>query len=248
MEDIVSFCTKTVQETNSKIEETQNILKHQLDRNEYDEIQKTIQTNENATKKMLHQRKFKKFNNLKYKPKPQVKATTEENEETPKRTYADILRQKNPTGKPSKTNNTKDSDSKQKPNIHERLRSLSPSNKHRKQGKAPSRNSSNTNQPITNKNQEKIKELEEQIKKLRNKQQETEDTLDIKTKDNKTETTEPDVHSKNVRMASVTNRGQEENLQIITVINFIEQTMKTLSTYGEQLKIQLDTNLTQQEM
>ena len=40
-------------------------------------------------KKILHQRKFKKFNNLKYKPKAQVKATAiEETENTEKQTYA----------------------------------------------------------------------------------------------------------------------------------------------------------------
>ena len=29
------------------------------------------------------------------------------------------------------------------------------------------------------------------------------------------------------------------------MVSFIEQTMKTLKNFGEQLKIQLDTNLTQ---
>ena len=39
--------------------------------------------------------------------------------------------------------------------------------------------------------------------------------------------------------------GQQQNVEIISVINFIEQTMQTLKSFGEQLKIQLDTNLTQ---
>ena len=50
MEDIVSFCDKTIKETNIKIDQTQGILKQQLRKNEYDEIQKT-------TKQMKHQRK-----------------------------------------------------------------------------------------------------------------------------------------------------------------------------------------------
>ena len=39
--------------------------------------------------------------------------------------------------------------------------------------------------------------------------------------------------------------GQQQNVEIISVISFIEQTMQTLKSFGEQLKIQLDTNLTQ---
>lgn len=53
--------------------------------------------------------------------------------------------------------------------------------------------------------------------------------------------------TKNVITASVTNIGQEENISLITVINFVEQTMTT-SKYGEQLKTQLDFSLTQQAM
>ena len=52
--------------------------------------------------------------------------------------------------------------------------------------------------------------------------------------------------SKNQNTAPVSHRSQQEHVQLITVINIIEQTMKTLSNYGEQLKTQLDYNLTQQ--
>ena len=44
--------------------------------------------------------------------------------------------------------------------------------------------------------------------------------------------------------ASVSHGGQQESVQLIVIINLIEQTMKTLSNYGEQLKTQLDFNLT----
>ena len=53
--------------------------------------------------------------------------------------------------------------------------------------------------------------------------------------------------SKNQNTAPVSHRSQQENAQLITVINIKEQTMKTLSNYGEQLKTQLDYNLTQQD-
>ena len=53
--------------------------------------------------------------------------------------------------------------------------------------------------------------------------------------------------SKNQNTAPVSHRSQQENVQLITVINIKEQTMKTLSNYREQLKTQLDYNLTQQD-
>ena len=44
-------------------------------------MQNTVKVNETATKQISHQRKFKKFNTLKYKPKTTVK-TTNVTEET----------------------------------------------------------------------------------------------------------------------------------------------------------------------
>ena len=35
----------------------------------------SVKVNETVTKQILHQRKFEKFNTLKYKPKPAVKTT-----------------------------------------------------------------------------------------------------------------------------------------------------------------------------
>ena len=77
-------------------------------------IQKyTTKVNETATKQILHQRKFKKFNTLKQKPKPNVKTTnfTEGNElldkspTTARPIYAKILKDtKNSSIKTSKTN------------------------------------------------------------------------------------------------------------------------------------------------
>ena len=70
MNHIVIFCDKTIKEKHDKIDQTDCILKTKLEKAEYDEIRKTIASNE-TEKKILHQRKFKKYNNnLKYKPKP----------------------------------------------------------------------------------------------------------------------------------------------------------------------------------
>ena len=51
-----------------------------------------------------------------------------------------------------------------------------------------------------------------------------------------------------LQRASLTNRGQQENINLITVINLVEQTMTILSKYREHLKTRQDFNLTQQAM
>ena len=85
MEDVVSFCDRTIKETNIKIDPTEGILKQQLRKNEYGKIQKTIYSNEVSTEKILHQQKLKNFNNLKYQPKTQIRAIIiEKNENTEK--------------------------------------------------------------------------------------------------------------------------------------------------------------------
>ena len=58
LKQIVSFCDKIIEETTIKINDTESILKQQLEKKEYEEIKKTIISNEAATKKTLHHRNF----------------------------------------------------------------------------------------------------------------------------------------------------------------------------------------------
>ena len=136
---------------------------------------------------------------------------------------------------------------------------MSPNNKQRKQGINPSRAASKTNNTNNDKQQQKIKELEEEIIKLKTTQNATINATNNNQKEtpvlqnsnftNNNRIEAPALQSsKNVIMASAANRGQQENIDLLKVITFVEQTMKTLSNYGEQLKIQLDCNLTQQGM
>ena len=53
--------------------------------------------------------------------------------------------------------------------------------------------------------------------------------------------------SKNRPMASQTG-GQIEKIEILSVISFLEYTMRTLSSYRERLKKKLDINLIKKEM
>ena len=87
------FCDKTIKEANDKLDQTDSILKGKLEKAEFEEVEKTIVSNETATKKILCQCKFKNYNKLKYKPKLVVKAAniTDENENLKKATYAEIL-------------------------------------------------------------------------------------------------------------------------------------------------------------
>ena len=66
MNHIVIFCDKSIKEKHDKIDQIDSILKTKIEKAEYEEIQKTIASKETAKKKILHQRKFKKYsNNLK---------------------------------------------------------------------------------------------------------------------------------------------------------------------------------------
>ena len=113
MKQIVTYCEKTEEKTQTTITEIEATLKKQLKKHDYAEIQNTIKVNETATKQTLYQRKFKKFYQLKYKPKATVKTTnfTEGNEllekspATARPTNAEILNpKKNPSIRTSKTN------------------------------------------------------------------------------------------------------------------------------------------------
>ena len=71
MDHIVIFCDKTIKEKHDKNGQTDSILKTKLEKAEHEQIRKTIASNETEKKNLLHQRKFKKYNNnLKYKPEP----------------------------------------------------------------------------------------------------------------------------------------------------------------------------------
>ena len=115
---------------------------------------------------------------MKYKPKAQVKVTTiEETENIEKPTYAEILRKSRNLS--TRQNLTTNLESNTKPDIHERLRSMSPTNKHRKQGKNLSRTFSKLSNDNDDKQQQKIDELEEEIKKLKTTQNRTTETTNI---------------------------------------------------------------------
>ena len=54
-------------------------------------------------------------------------------------------------------------------------------------------------------------------------------------------------NSKNIQIVSDSQRDKLQNMEIIQVISFIEVTMQKLKTFDEKFKLQLDSNLTEQD-
>ena len=68
MEDILQFCNKTINITTQEIMATESSLKTSTNNNPFQGTKAEIMKNEESSKKILRQRKFKKFSTLKYKP------------------------------------------------------------------------------------------------------------------------------------------------------------------------------------
>ena len=61
---------KTMKSTNESIKNTEVTLRNLTENQEFLNIDKVLKTNAEATKRQLQHRKFKKFDNLKYKLQP----------------------------------------------------------------------------------------------------------------------------------------------------------------------------------
>ena len=81
MEGIISFCIKSSSTLTDDINKTENELTTLLEKKTYEEVKQTIDKNQNICDQSLRQRKQKKFNQLKFKPKQpqQIKSTEKEN-------------------------------------------------------------------------------------------------------------------------------------------------------------------------
>ena len=79
MKDIINFCGKAIAETKLAMQNVEAKLKASMEREELSEIDEKIKENEEATKRLLQQRKLKKFNHLKHTPKPDSTISDQEN-------------------------------------------------------------------------------------------------------------------------------------------------------------------------
>ena len=69
MEDVIVFCDKTVAKVSSEISATESELNKKLQQEERQAIHETLKKNDEINRKFLQQKKNKKFNYLKFKPK-----------------------------------------------------------------------------------------------------------------------------------------------------------------------------------
>ena len=75
MGNIAQFCDKNITENKIEISICRQILKSSMNKQEFNEIEETINTNEEATINILKRHKFKRFNYLKYNPQEKPTAT-----------------------------------------------------------------------------------------------------------------------------------------------------------------------------
>ena len=166
MKEIVQFRNKTIDTTTTGISTTETSLKSNTNQEEFKAIQSEIKNNEAAARKILQQRKFKKFNTLKYKPNATIHSLTQKEDgiqEKPRTPlYSDILKRKksnaNLKRKTSESNTLAN-----KPTTVEQLKILNINNK----GKSPSRSTSSTNQSQEESLKQQIKQLQQEVRDLK---------------------------------------------------------------------------------
>ena len=137
---------KTINETAAHINSTEKALKQNMEKKEFQKIKETISRNEEATKRVLKQRKFKKFNYLNHKPDTERNQKTSQTttiQDTLKPTYASIL--KNITNVASNNTNQNTNPTGERPTLQQKLRSFT-SQYSRGRSKSPTAKASETNQ------------------------------------------------------------------------------------------------------
>ena len=135
-------------------------LKSNTNQEKFKAIQSEIKSNEEAARKILQQRKLKKFNTLKYRPNATTQPLTQKEDGIQEKTrnplYSDILKRKksntNLKRKTSESNTLAN-----KPATVEKLKTLNINNK----GKLPSRSTSSTNQGQEESLKQQIKQLQQ---------------------------------------------------------------------------------------
>ena len=149
---IVKFCEKTVVNATTDIKAIELSLKKNMEKEEFEKIEDAINQNDEANKRMLKQRKFKKFNYLKHNPKKEVKQQpnvntkiqkTNQLQNKNKLSYAGAVQNNMPPIQQT-SNTLKSTNGRQ--TLQQQLQSLHPANQPHKRSKSPYRNKSKTNQ------------------------------------------------------------------------------------------------------
>ena len=239
MEGIVQFCDKTINIKTEKIITTESSLKASTtNNNRFQEVKAEIMKNEESSKKMLRQRKFKKFSTLKYRPTVPSHTNSQEDDATQDRPrkllYSDTAKRN-----PCESSINKKANELQVPTKPTDTVQQSRTLNTKKRGKSPIRSQSNTKQHKNEQLKAQIEQLKDKVKVLKNNNK----TETAKNTDTFTSMETPKQNSKIVQMASSSQGGQQKNMEIIQVISFITETIQKLKTFDKRL--QLDSSLAQ---
>ena len=246
MKDITTYCEKTIKSTNESIKSTEPTLTNLTENQDFLNIDEILKTNVESTKSQLQQRKFKKSNYLKYKPQPIKEQTPAITQANFKKSHANAVKQNTNIIDPKVQHLRKTSIrniQEEPPTLLKKLELLHPAHTQHRFGEPTTRVLSTTKQTSTDSDKE-IEYLRNQIKLLKQNQKEH----DTQEQPKHTENEEKHPESKNIQVASASRGITQINISLLKVLNFIQETMQTLSNYSEQLQTHLDINLTHQEM
>ena len=102
MKNIVSFCDQTLTATTTEVKTTEQTLKHNMEKQEFANVEQIITQNEKTTERILQQRKFNKFNYLKHKPNHNTQIQHNQNQtERPFSSYANTVSGNNNQPRPN---------------------------------------------------------------------------------------------------------------------------------------------------
>ena len=140
-------------------------MRNLTENQEFLNIDKVLKTNVEATKRQLQQRKFKKFNNLKYKPQPIKEQTPAITQAKFKKSYANAVKGGTNNSDPKVQHLRKTSKTniqEEPPTLLKKLELLHAAHAQHRRGKSPTRVSSTAKQTSTDRDKE-IEDLRNQI-------------------------------------------------------------------------------------
>ena len=243
----MTFCDQTINNVNEEIEKTKVELQAKLDRNEREEIISALEKDDELNRKHLQQRKIKKFNYLKFKPKSQC--LSEENEEiihTEKRTkehykpsWVIVLKRRSNTNLRRKFSKQNLAENEQNNSIKNSI--LNASRSHSTSRNTPTKVPA-AKQTKNNKNKAFQNEIEILKKEIESVKKDHSVVSQFLAGDNYFCTNHQNCHLKKQPL-----KPHKKN-QIKQVIKFIQSTMQTLPEYEKQFQELFNTDLTQTEI
>ena len=193
MKGITTYCEKTIKSTNDSIKNTEATLRNLTENQEFLNIDKVLKTNVEATKRQLQQRKFKKLNNLKYKPQPIKEQTPVITQANFKKSYTNAVKGGTNNIDPKIQNLRKTSKrniQEEPPTLLKKLELLHAAHAQHRRGKSPTRVPSTTKRASTDRDKE-TEDLRNQIKLLKRNQKVRDTQEQPKHAENKEEHHEP---------------------------------------------------------